>query len=52
MDELTGPPVILLPKGIVVNTKEVYAEVASHSILPTEKIRRYWHGKSAAAIKI
>jgi hypothetical protein len=49
MDLLDSPPVILLPKGIVVNTTEVYAEVASHSVLPTEKIWRYWHGKSASA---
>lgn len=50
MDLLDAPPVILLPKGIVVNTKDVYAEVASHAVLPTEKIWRYWHGKSAACL--
>lgn len=50
MDLLDAPPVILLPKGIVVNAKEVYAEVASHPVLPVEKIWRYWHGKSAAAV--
>jgi hypothetical protein len=38
-------PVIpmILPKGIVVNTKEVYKEVAAFSVLPEEKIKSYWH---------
>ncbi|KAH8171767.1 hypothetical protein LIA77_08534 [Sarocladium implicatum] len=42
MDLLDAPPIIL-PKGIVVNTTDVYAEVASFPVLPVEKIRRYWH---------
>ena len=46
MDLLDVPPIIL-PKGIVVNTTDVYAEVASFPVIPVENIRRYWHGKSA-----
>jgi hypothetical protein len=34
---------MILPKGIVVNTKDVYKEVASFPVLPNDKIRGYWH---------
>lgn len=33
----------ILPKGIVENTAEIYAEVASYDIVPPEKLREYWH---------
>jgi hypothetical protein len=38
------PLPMILPKGIVVNTKDVYKEVASFPVLPNDKIRGYWHG--------
>ncbi len=38
---------MLLPKGIVENTAEVYAEVASYAVVPPEKIWEHWHGTSA-----
>ena len=47
MDAGQGPPMIL-PKGIVVNTKNTYKEVAAHLILPEEKIIEYWRGKCIA----
>ncbi|TPX19009.1 uncharacterized protein E0L32_011326 [Thyridium curvatum] len=34
---------MLLPKGLVENTAEVYAEVASYPVIPPEKIYEYWH---------
>lgn len=37
---------MLLPKGLVENTAEVYAEVASYPVIPPEKIYEYWHGTS------
>jgi hypothetical protein len=37
------PLPMILPKGIVVNTKDVYKEVASFPVLPNDKIRGYWH---------
>ena len=37
---------MILPKGIVVNTKDVYKEVAAYPVLPIDKIRGYWHGKA------
>jgi len=33
-----------LPKGIVENTDQVYAEVASLPVVPIDQIRKYWHG--------
>lgn len=35
---------MILPKGIVVNSPEVYAEVAAHTVIPPEKLREYWQG--------
>lgn len=35
---------MILPKGIVVNTKNIYQEVASYPIVPATKIWEYWHG--------
>ncbi|KAG6144783.1 hypothetical protein E4U34_000639 [Claviceps purpurea] len=34
---------MILPKGIVVNTKTIYQEVASYPIVPATKIWEYWH---------
>ena len=34
-----------LPVGFFENTQEVYAEIASYSVVPPEKIRQYWNGK-------
>ncbi|KAG5996631.1 hypothetical protein E4U52_006160 [Claviceps spartinae] len=34
---------MILPKGIVVNTKNIYQEVASYPIVPATKIWEYWH---------
>ncbi|KAK4453497.1 hypothetical protein QBC34DRAFT_208555 [Podospora aff. communis PSN243] len=36
---------MILPKGILENTREIYAEVASYPIVPPEKIWQYWNGK-------
>lgn len=43
MDLSDGPPIIL-PKGIVHNTREIYDEVASFEVIPFEKIHKYWSG--------
>lgn len=37
---------MILPKGILENTREIYAEVASYDIVPPEKICQYWNGMS------
>ncbi|KAK3394267.1 hypothetical protein B0H63DRAFT_41556 [Podospora didyma] len=34
---------MLLPKGLVENTREIYAEVASYPTVPPEKIWQYWN---------
>jgi len=34
----------LLPLGLIETTRDIFLEVASYSILPTEKIRSYWNG--------
>ncbi|KAH7316534.1 hypothetical protein B0I35DRAFT_479368 [Stachybotrys elegans] len=34
---------MLLPKGIVVNTKNIYKEVADFPIVPADKVWKYWH---------
>ncbi|KFA48622.1 hypothetical protein S40293_04516 [Stachybotrys chartarum IBT 40293] len=34
---------MILPKGIVVNTKDVYQDVANHRVIPMDQIRKYWH---------
>ncbi|OAQ68455.1 hypothetical protein VFPPC_04691 [Pochonia chlamydosporia 170] len=34
---------MILPKGIVINTKNIYQEVASYPIIPADKIWEYWH---------
>ncbi|GAB1311819.1 hypothetical protein MFIFM68171_02029 [Madurella fahalii] len=33
----------VMPKGFFGNTQEIYAEVASYSVVPPEKIRQYWN---------
>lgn len=35
---------MLLPEGIVVNSSDIYKEVASYTVIPPEKIWQYWHG--------
>ncbi|EFX01852.1 hypothetical protein CMQ_4923 [Grosmannia clavigera kw1407] len=35
----------ILPKGIVANTSEIYAEVASYKIVPLERLREYWRAQ-------
>ncbi|KAK4086934.1 hypothetical protein Purlil1_8668 [Purpureocillium lilacinum] len=34
---------MMLPKGIVINTTNVYKEVASYPTVPADKIWEYWH---------
>ncbi|KAM7192368.1 hypothetical protein V8F33_008381 [Rhypophila sp. PSN 637] len=34
---------MLLPRGIVENTPEIYAEIASYPVVPPEKICQYWN---------
>lgn len=36
---------MILPKGILENTREIYAEVASYDVVPPEKIWQYWNGE-------
>lgn len=36
---------MILPKGFVVNSEDIYKEVASYPVVPPEKIREYWGGK-------
>ncbi|KAK7422318.1 hypothetical protein QQZ08_009540 [Neonectria magnoliae] len=38
----SGVPMIL-PKGIVMNTKNIYKEVADYSTVPPDKVWEYWH---------
>ncbi|KAF7546339.1 hypothetical protein G7Z17_g8516 [Cylindrodendrum hubeiense] len=38
----SGPPMIL-PKGIVINSKNIYKEVADYAIVPPDKVWEYWH---------
>jgi hypothetical protein len=38
---------MILPKGIVVNTKNIYKEVADFPVVPPDKVWEYWHGISA-----
>lgn len=37
---------MLLPKGIVTNTNDIYDEVASYHVVPPNKVYEYWHGMS------
>ncbi|UNI24131.1 hypothetical protein JDV02_009904 [Purpureocillium takamizusanense] len=34
---------MMLPKGIVINTTNIYKEVASYPTVPADKIWEYWH---------
>ncbi|KAI5464526.1 hypothetical protein BGZ63DRAFT_421544 [Mariannaea sp. PMI_226] len=34
---------MILPKGIVINTNNIYREVAGFSTIPTSKVWEYWH---------
>ncbi|KAK2592266.1 hypothetical protein QQS21_010019 [Conoideocrella luteorostrata] len=34
---------MILPKGIVINTANIYKEVASYHVIPADKIWEYWH---------
>lgn len=36
---------MMLPKGIVTNTHNIYDQVASYATVPADKIWEYWHGK-------
>lgn len=36
---------MILPKGIVTNSKNIYKEVAGFPLVPPEKVWKYWHGK-------
>jgi hypothetical protein len=36
---------MILPKGIVVNSSNIYKEVADFSLVPPDKVWEYWHGK-------
>lgn len=37
---------MILPKGIVVNSTNIYKEVADYQTVPADKVFKYWHGKS------
>lgn len=37
-----------MPEGFFGNTQEIYAEVASYPVVPPEKIKQYWHGRTAS----
>jgi hypothetical protein len=34
----------ILPDGLVVNSRDIYKEVAHYSVIPPDKIHQYWHG--------
>ncbi|PHH70149.1 hypothetical protein CDD83_5506 [Cordyceps sp. RAO-2017] len=34
---------MMLPKGIVVNTSDIYQEVARYPTVPADKVWEYWH---------
>jgi hypothetical protein len=36
---------MILPKGIVVNSSNIYKEVADFPLVPPDKVWEYWHGK-------
>ncbi len=36
----------IMPEGFFGNTQEIYAEVASYPVVPPEKIKQYWHGRT------
>lgn len=36
---------MILPKGFVTNSEDIYKEVASYPVVPPEKIREYWGGE-------
>jgi hypothetical protein len=36
---------MILPKGIVTNSENIYKEVADFPIVPPDKVWKYWHGK-------
>ncbi|KAH7157483.1 hypothetical protein B0J13DRAFT_520214 [Dactylonectria estremocensis] len=38
----SGAPMIL-PKGIVTNSKNIYREVAEYTVVPPDKVWEYWH---------
>ena len=42
---------MILPKGILENTREIYAEVASYNVVPPEKICQYWNGMWAGVLR-
>jgi hypothetical protein len=37
---------MILPKGFVINSDDIYKEVASYPKVPPEKIKEYWSGES------
>ena len=38
---------MILPKGIVVNTEDVYNEIASHKLVPFDRVWQVWRGESS-----
>jgi hypothetical protein len=42
----------LLPIGILLNTTEVYEEIASYSVIPPEKLRQYWNGMDVVSSQL
>ncbi|KAK4660564.1 hypothetical protein QC762_120130 [Podospora pseudocomata] len=43
---------MLLPKGLVENTREIYKEVASYPIVPPEKLWQYWNVYTTTSRKL
>lgn len=39
------PEMTILPKGIVVNTKQIYDEIAGHDLVPKDRVWEIWRGK-------
>lgn len=37
---------MILPKGIVVNTKEIYHEIAGYQFVPADRVWKIWRGKA------
>lgn len=38
------PEMTILPKGIVVNTKQIYDEIAGHDLVPKDRVWEIWRG--------
>ena len=40
---------MVLPKGMLLNTPEIYAEIAAYDVVPPEKLRQFWNGMDTSS---